>query len=33
MGKKNAISFLKDAFPAKFPDIKIFSTTETKIKL
>jgi hypothetical protein len=33
MGKENAISFLKDAFPATFPDIKIISTTETEIKL
>jgi hypothetical protein len=26
------ISFLKDAFPVKFPDIKIIPTTETEIK-
>jgi hypothetical protein len=31
MGKE-AISFLKDAFHAKFPDIKIIPTTETEIK-
>jgi hypothetical protein len=32
MGKDGAISFLKDAFPAKFPGIKIIPTTETEIK-
>jgi hypothetical protein len=31
MGKEDAISFLKDAFPVKFPDIKIIPTTETEI--
>jgi hypothetical protein len=32
MGKEDAISFLKDAFPVKFPDMKILPTTETEIK-
>jgi hypothetical protein len=31
-GEKSAISFLKDAYPVKFPDIKIIPTTETEIK-
>jgi hypothetical protein len=29
---EDPISFLKDAFPVKFPDIKIITTTETEIK-
>jgi hypothetical protein len=33
MGKEDTISFLKDAFPVKFPDIKIIPTTETEIKI
>jgi hypothetical protein len=32
MGKEDAISFLKDVFPVKFPNIKIVPTTETCIK-
>jgi hypothetical protein len=32
IGKEDAISFLKDAFPVKFPDIKIIPTTESEIK-
>jgi hypothetical protein len=32
MGKEDAISFLKDVFPVKFPDIKIIPTTEIEIK-
>jgi hypothetical protein len=32
MGKDGAISFLKDAFPVKFPGIKIIPTTETEVK-
>jgi hypothetical protein len=31
MGKEDAISFLKDALPVKFPHIKIIPTTETEI--
>jgi hypothetical protein len=31
MEKEDAISFLKDALPVKFPDIKIIPTTETEI--
>jgi hypothetical protein len=31
MGKEDIISFLRDIFPVKFPDIKIISTTEAKI--
>jgi hypothetical protein len=30
--REDAISFLKDAFPVKFPDIKIIPCTETKIR-
>jgi hypothetical protein len=33
MGNEDTISFLKDAFPVKFPDIKIIPTTETEIKI
>jgi hypothetical protein len=33
MGKEDAFLFLKDAFPVKFPDIKIIPTTETEIKI
>jgi hypothetical protein len=29
---ENPISFLKDAFPIKFPAMKIIPTTETEIK-
>jgi hypothetical protein len=32
VGKEDAISFLKDAFPVKLPGIKIIPTTETEIK-
>jgi hypothetical protein len=32
MGKEDAVSFLKDAFPVKFPNIKIIPITETGIK-
>jgi hypothetical protein len=32
MGNKNAISFLKDAFPINFPSIKIIPTNEAEIK-
>jgi hypothetical protein len=32
VGREDAISFLKDAFPVKFPGIKIIPTTETEIK-
>jgi hypothetical protein len=32
VGKEDAISFLKDAFPVKFPGIEIIPTTETEIK-
>jgi hypothetical protein len=32
MGKEDAISFLKNAFPVKLPDIKIIPTTDTEIK-
>jgi hypothetical protein len=32
MRNDDAISFLKHAFPVKFPDIKIIPTTETEIK-
>jgi hypothetical protein len=31
-GKEDAISFLTDAFPVKFLNIKIIKTTETEIK-
>jgi hypothetical protein len=30
MGREGAISFLKAAFPVKFPRIKIIATSETK---
>jgi len=30
--KEDAISFLKDSFPSKFHDIKIFTTSEAEIK-
>jgi hypothetical protein len=29
---EDAISFLKDAFPVKFPDVKIIPTAESEIK-
>jgi hypothetical protein len=29
---KDVISLLEDAFPVKFPDIKILPNTETEIK-
>jgi hypothetical protein len=32
LGREDAISFLKDAFPIKFPVLKIIPTTETEIK-
>jgi hypothetical protein len=32
MGKEDALSFIWDAFPVKFPDIKIIPTTKTEIK-
>jgi hypothetical protein len=32
MGTENALSFLKDAFPKEFPNIKIIPTIETEIK-
>jgi hypothetical protein len=32
MGKEDAISFLKDAFPVTFHNIKSIPTTETEIK-
>jgi hypothetical protein len=32
MGNKNALSFLKDAFPKKFPSIIISPTNEAEIK-
>jgi hypothetical protein len=32
MRNEDAISFLKHAFPLKFPDIKIIPITETEIK-
>jgi hypothetical protein len=32
VGREDAISFLKDGFPVKFPSIKIIPTTETEIK-
>jgi hypothetical protein len=32
VGREDAISFLKDAFPVKFLGIKIIPTTETEIK-
>jgi hypothetical protein len=32
MGKEDAVSFLKDTFPVKFPNIKIIPITETGIK-
>jgi hypothetical protein len=32
MGNENALSFLKDAFPKKFPSIKIIPTNEAEIK-
>jgi hypothetical protein len=31
MGKEGAISFLKNAFPVKFPGIKIIPATETEL--
>jgi hypothetical protein len=30
---EDAISFLKDEFPVKFPDIKFIPTTENEIKI
>jgi hypothetical protein len=32
MGTEGAVSFLKDAFPVKFHNIKIIPNTETEIK-
>jgi hypothetical protein len=33
VGREYAISFLKNAFPVKFPGIKIIPTTETEINV
>jgi hypothetical protein len=33
VGREDAISFLKDAFPVKCLGIKIIPTTETEIKV
>jgi hypothetical protein len=32
VGREDAVSFLKAAFPVKFPGIKIIPTTETEMK-
>jgi hypothetical protein len=32
VGREDAVSFLKAAFPVKFPCINIISTTETEMK-
>jgi hypothetical protein len=32
VGREDGFSFLKNAFPVKFTDIKIIPTTETEIK-
>jgi hypothetical protein len=33
MGKEDAVSFLKDAFPVKLPSIEIIPTTKNEIKV
>jgi hypothetical protein len=32
VGREDAVSFLKAAFPVKFPNINIIPTTETEMK-
>jgi hypothetical protein len=33
VGRENAISFLKNAFPVKLPGVKIITTTEIEIQI
>jgi hypothetical protein len=33
LGREDVISFLKDAFPVKYPGIKIIPNTETEINV